>query len=1171
MSNLTPEATDNNFALPRRIWQSGDLQMSLFKPIAVEFGKLYLPDAIQGLPDTIADNWYIDHVIAYDTIPGYGSVEKNQTIYFYAPDGRPIGKSRIRYKDGNDIYYQISEQIPLTSGCSYIIGDYHELWPVFPRAVVDGDNNVTYYKDYDIPYTDQNLYIPPVPILGPNFAGFVNTDTRTRDVFLCATGSYAVDGSTITDYFWTFPPDVVPTATTGGYLTATFPVGSWTVKTDVVTSNGTTGTGYRHFILNSTPTMDTSGFFSEVEGVNFTYNYPPIYDWTLDNLAGDWDSGNWICKVTVGERADEFYDGALVIIWSSDNVYGNTEAYTGAGYENSVYTHTETYLGNWPTRDHVLFVGYVVRVDNKNSGDDSRHTITLKSVSGLLDNKDMFSVSLETTNAPTDWTQLANMTINKIINHYLRWHSTLLEVGDFYEIQSAPGDYYEQYEDIPRGQIFSNIRSILDGRVFGNIATNKQGQTYTEVNVNLLQTGTRPSTLMTFNNHDWLDIMSSTEIYETPVTSILLGGVGYDIGIASGTAYLSKAPDAQFPASNGKPETKSGLNVTSQDECNRMAGLYFGWRNNDLTNISMEMANNFQFVDIVPQELFKLDTTYPFSEVDQRDLVTKWQDRRMIPRKVTISRVNDEITEAVTFESETNGKPGEKIVIPVVSKNDPPSSPPPPGGNPPGGERVWVVTQSKVGFTSNWSTSSPHYLNKSRIGGWLGGTITDFVLDPHNSIQRGITITENEVWLSNNLASTYPNWGYVLTASEVEADTGKTGVEFAKVCYSITQPGLIYTAWVCDGGGTSSNTLDYDCSPTFFGATTPASWPVGACGWLFFEQAHGSAVEFQEVSITYSGSGGNQYNQIIVSVYDGSWQQIGVYAITPPGVGTETTVVTLSDSGATVADRTGTQINIRPAYDGVYTFISGQIDDITVTVDDGTPGSGSGIGVSVSQNFGGTWDNNVVVSNTGLTKDRNLIRRIKASHINSGQVYLFLRYSGSNGKLYKSSNYAAGWSNIYTVGGSYNGLDWDMAYLDGDATQVIIAADGKTYVSTDYGASFTLKRTLSNVSQLSNYYTINIATLDPTNFIAFFATSPIVEKSTDGGDNYSDISSSDFSGLQALGRWPSNIARWYWLSTSDIWYSIDDGVTHLNKNGDWATVMGGAFANPVQVVPSWME
>ena len=52
--------------------------------------------------------------------------------------------------------------------------------------------------------------------------------------------------------------------------------------------------------------------------------------------------------------------------------------------------------------------------------------------------------------------------------------------------------------------------------------------------------------------------------------------------------------------------------------------------------------------------------------------------------------------------------------------------------------------------------------------------------------------------------------------------------------------------------------------------------------------------------------------------------------------------------------------------------------------------------------------------------------------------------------------------------------------------------------------------------------------------------------------------------------WPYGSSKVAFLRSSRIDYSADGGVTLLDKTGDWATVFGTAFANPVQLHPVWL-
>ncbi len=744
----------------RKSWQANEINLSVYSPKFVETGTYTINPQIHGLADDVAENWYY-YSFHRDTYTNFQPIVKNQTVYFYS-DTDYIGKSRVHHVDGDDIYFQISEHILVASGTNYQIVDFHELWPKFPRAVFES-GTVSYYKDYDIAYSNQNTNFVPVAVFGPNLASYESILGQGLPVTLDATKSYTVDNTTITNYLWTLPTGTIIVPGTGDItdpsLTPILPIGHNTIKLDVTNNLGITGTTFRHFSIYNRPDVP-NGLY-------------PISDWKLDSLTGDFDTGDWTAKITVRERAEEFIDGALVVIW--------TESRTKEIGEQPA-TYSPVY------RENILFVGYVIRIENKYDSDGAEHSVLLKSALGILNNKDMFSVSLESVENPIDWTQMHDMTINKIVNHYLYYHSTLLETADLFKIPTLSGDYYEEMEDIPRGQITNNIRMLLQDRLFGNIVSNKCGQIYTEVNVNLLLTALRPNTEDRFTKDDWIGAETVPEMFEMPLSSILLGGIGYDL--VTGTAYLSKAPDAQFPAPFGKPETKSRMNVTSQAECNLLSGLYFGYKNNPYPSVDLSFGNNFQFIDIAPQTLWLLDDELPFTEKDSRNLVLRWKDRRIIPRKINISWDNWVLTERVTFETETNGTQGETIVIPVIPKDNPPITPPiPPGGGGTTGTTGWVIMTSTdddnmgingyiVNPTNTFGNTSPYW----RIG--YGNGATDGCVDPFDETQNIAFYTTGPIVVRVTNLKTTPSYSTVLNKG--------TGWQMERVVATIAQNGVFW-------------------------------------------------------------------------------------------------------------------------------------------------------------------------------------------------------------------------------------------------------------------------------------------------------------------------------------------------------------------------------------------
>src|SRR3990167_5040106 len=148
--------TAGQLAIMRRPNQSTDLYLAVYQPPVVEYGRVF-PDAqIQGLPSELADNYYIAGFTATNVFTS-GTVKNGMTLVFGSAEGKEdLGRTFVRGKSGTHYDFSVLENMPLVSGIYFRVYDFFELWPVFPRVTVDGSNVITYYKDYDKAYSNQN-------------------------------------------------------------------------------------------------------------------------------------------------------------------------------------------------------------------------------------------------------------------------------------------------------------------------------------------------------------------------------------------------------------------------------------------------------------------------------------------------------------------------------------------------------------------------------------------------------------------------------------------------------------------------------------------------------------------------------------------------------------------------------------------------------------------------------------------------------------------------------------------------------------------------------------------------------------------------------------------------------------------------------------------------------
>ena len=192
---------------------------------------------------------------------------------------------------------------------------------------------------------------------------------------------------------------------------------------------------------------------------------------------------------------------------------------------------------------------------------------------------------------------------------------------------------------------------------------------------------------------------------------------------------------------------------------------------------------------------------------------------------------------------------------------------------------------------------------------------------------------------------------------------------------------------------------------------------------------------------------------------------------------------------------------------------------------------------------------------------------------------------GAGGSIAVSARYLGVWGHTTTVNWSNVCGDFDVAYPDGGTTQYMIRHNVFFHRSTNGGASFTHMFTGNGTFDQGrgHKYYINIATHNKDDVIWVRqpggGTSCAVYRSTNGGVNHTLVQSGiaggsagrDNGGVNYLGRWPYNAEVCFYCAYNYIGFSIDGMVSLQNKNGNWTTAMGAAFAAPRSLVPLWIE
>ncbi len=509
--------------------------------------------------------------------------------------------------------------------------DFVDINAVYPRIIQDPNNatNVIFYKDYDIPYSNQNTIYGTFPCAGPHRAGFITTGTF--GTFYSSTGSYNVKGDSIT-FNWAFEggtptgstlrdPGLVQYTTSGHYRT----------RLIITSASGAVDTTYRY----------TSVYQRPESGVN-----TPILKWELKNFSGSRGEGGYIVSIKMMQDIGLIEPNALVVIFA-DDAYGGTLGSLG---------------GNANNNSSIVFVGYVLSDSIQFDYRESTVEFDIGSVSEVMKITEGFSVSCESKATATTWFELQEMTIQKALYHYLRWHSTFLNVCDF---QYTGDDRLVQYFDADRGSLFDAIDTFIQSGVLGSTITDRQGKLWAEINSFGLTDPftTIPSVSPVVDKQDWIAEPNITERKTSELSFVELGGIVY-YGVTSNDflALLTNAP-GDSPLYRGNPDRQQGLILISQQQLNQISGNYLAHKNSPFPEISMSLGGNYRNMDIVPHEQ-KFLLINPSDTI--RNIAIQNLPYRVSSMTWQYDSTRQSFTPDVTFEQMVTGTIGQTIIIPAV-------------------------------------------------------------------------------------------------------------------------------------------------------------------------------------------------------------------------------------------------------------------------------------------------------------------------------------------------------------------------------------------------------------------------------------------------------------------------------------------------------------------------
>ena len=524
--------------------------MSIYKPSLVYSG------TVGGTPAFGAQ-----YITVVDVSGDITDIKEGYTVKVKDSNGLLVSKRRYKSRSGqvlkldeNTVYWVV--------GYTIEVYDSRELWTVYPY--IDSSSNYTFYKDYDVAYSDQNINIPPVAIAGPTRVGFLDDTSVSFD--LDGSGSYVMSStaSSIYSYLWSCDTGTIA-APTSAITTITFTVaGQHVVKLTVTDDMNVSQSTYRIFFVHTRTGSDA-----------------PYTSFQLDSLAHSWSSGGSNARVVLrgASNIDDIEDGAFVVIWS-EVWYNGTEEYIGES-------------GN------IRFAGYILSETIKRSVSDNEVSFEIGTIDSVMKTMRMFSISLEAVpsgNYALAWYQFPynTLTVARAVHHLYKWHSTLLNITDVF-LPVEDTTVMTACDDMTDGNLFTLADWTYENGIFAKLYCDKMGRVHLSKDAFILDKTSRDAlpTYMEIISQDWrggegLQVYRKTD---SQTALIIASGVANIAGTF--TPLMSQAPGT-VPNNFGDEITNiERLVLSSQASLNTIAGRLYAIANGEISEIVLEFSGDY--------------------------------------------------------------------------------------------------------------------------------------------------------------------------------------------------------------------------------------------------------------------------------------------------------------------------------------------------------------------------------------------------------------------------------------------------------------------------------------------------------------------------------------------------------------------------------------------------
>ena len=511
-------------------------------------------------------------------------------------------------------------------GDTVTVYTHRPLWGLFSRIA-----QRTFYKSFDVPYSDQNSQPPPVANTGEwQGAKVASGDSAVFTLpRLGSNTSFAFGSATVSSTTWALPAGVTLQsgyALTDAVIKVDAVAGTYLVSLAVVDSNSKTHTAYCWLFVS-------------------------------DGTSGQSLSERYSVTIDSDEQTRKGRELQLTI--TGDSSIGAI-LYPGAGI----------LLREWPLYDGSAlsagvvidsYVGYISgQIDMVHDGDLWTASVTVKAPMLVAEAILQPEQALTEVSNPGNWTQCTSVISNPrgFLYYAMKWHTPgMIDMHDFDAALITPRRKFADFNT----KTLAAALNVAANFIVGNVGSASNGATVLRQHPSYFDNTDRNSlaSIITWQAQDIRPPLQYTKRWGSENGQAITGAFAYDGSVTK--AWLTMKRWHQ-----GTGESKlTDFTVTMSDgvtEVKAVVGHHLALANADVPEVSLELTRNQDVVDPADMLWCRLTTASSFDP-----LGVGFTAERMVATRISRvwERTENGIVKRITLslQPETFGQPGEEIII----------------------------------------------------------------------------------------------------------------------------------------------------------------------------------------------------------------------------------------------------------------------------------------------------------------------------------------------------------------------------------------------------------------------------------------------------------------------------------------------------------------------------